>query len=366
MSRNGPGRPLSRHGRKREVEPPMAKQQYPIIERHSEGVTVTARNSVEAQQAANDALGTDCTITSVEKVHEGGIGGFFATELVRMTAKPSQLQEMDAVLTSAEDLVSSLRARAPHFADRLLEEWCQEQKVVEPAKVWQAAPQRVPAEPAPRPVAAPAAVDPVPRPAEMLPNVTVLQPAPVAMPARATVDQRWSHHVLRAMGIPDRVVDAALTHRPTTESEWIVALMGALSGLCTGGPIAPTVMVGPSCANLARQLKLISVAPDELVDSVSSVAVPHVTARALAASLNGRLVHLVVGGGWQHLGGLPVHVVSAASAADLLEAMRVCVAWDASLGWYWSGERYDRIDEFTIVSHIRAKLCVADPVFVPA
>ena len=352
----------------------MAKQQYPIIERHSEGVTVTARNSVEAQQAANDALGTDCTITSVEKVHEGGIGGFFATELVRMTAKPSKLQEMDAVLTSAEDLVSSLRARAPHFADRLLEEWCQEQKVVEqkvvePAQVWQAAPQRPAAEPAPRQVAAPAPVVSAPRPAGVLPalpTATVLQPAPIAMPSRTTIDQRWSHHVLRAMGIPARVVDAALTHGPTTESEWIVALMGALRGLCTGGPIAPTVMVGPSCANLARQLKLISVAPDELVDSVSSVAVPHVTARAAAASLNGRLVHLVVGGGWQHLGGLPVHVVSAASAADLLEAMRVCVAWDASLGWYWSGERYDRIDEFTIVTHIRAKLCVADPVFVPA
>jgi hypothetical protein len=356
----------------------MARQQYPIIERHSEGVTVTARSSVEAQQAANDALGTDCTITSVEKVQEGGIGGFFATELVRMTAKPSKLQEMDAVLTSAEDLVSSLRARAPHFADRLLEEFCQEHKIVEPEQVWQRSPQyaaaqvsaHVPA-PAPAPVGAPQQhVVAAPRPPEVLPNfspnVTVLQPAPVAMPMRTTVDQRWSHHVLRAMGIPDRVVDAALTHRPTGESEWIVALMGALRGLCTGGPVAPTVMVGPSCANLARQLKLISVAPDELVDSVSSVAVPHVTARAAAASLNGRLVHLVVGGGWQHLGGLPVHVVSAASAADLLEAMRVCIAWDASLGWYWAGERYERIDEFTIVSHIRAKLCVADPVFVPA
>ena len=356
----------------------MARQQYPIIERHSEGVTVTARSSVEAQQAANDALGTDCTITSVEKVQEGGIGGFFATELVRMTAKPSKLQEMDAVLTSAEDLVSSLRARAPHFADRLLEEFCQEHKIVEPEQVWQRSPQyaaaqvsaHVPA-PAPAPVGAPQQhVVAAPRPPEVLPNfspnVTVLQPAPVALPMRTTVDQRWSHHVLRAMGIPDRVVDAALTHRPTGESEWIVALMGALRGLCTGGPVAPTVMVGPSCANLARQLKLISVAPDELVDSVSSVAVPHVTARAAAASLNGRLVHLVVGGGWQHLGGLPVHVVSAASAADLLEAMRVCIAWDASLGWYWAGERYERIDEFTIVSHIRAKLCVADPVFVPA
>ncbi|CAN0510292.1 unnamed protein product, partial [Phaeothamnion confervicola] len=82
-----------------------------------------------------------------------------------------------------------------------------------------------------------------------------LQPAiVVAAPMRSLMDQRWSHHALRAMGIPDRVVDAALTQQPTTEAEWIVALMGALRGLCTGGPAAPTVMVGPSCANLARQL----------------------------------------------------------------------------------------------------------------
>jgi hypothetical protein len=111
---------------------------------------------------------------------------------------------------------------------------------------------------------------------------------------------------------------------------------------------------------------LVSVAPEELLDSVSSVAVPHVSARAVAASLNGRVVHLVVGGAWQHLGALPVHMVSAASPADLLEALRVSVAWGASLGWYWSGDRYERIDEFTVVSHIRTMLCVADPVVVPA
>lgn len=336
----------------------MGRTHYPIIERHADGVTVTARNSVEAQQAANDTLGTDCTIVKVEKVQEGGIGGFFATELVRVTAKPLQLSEMDAVLTSAEDLVSSLRTNAPDFADRLLDQWRHETQGAP-------APERTLADVLAERAAAPEpAVVYAPAPAQ--PPLS-LQPAVVAAaPTRSLMDQRWSHHALRAMGIPDRVVDTALTQQPTTEAEWIVALMGALRGLCTGGPAMPTVMVGPSCANLARQLKLVSVAPEELVESISSVAVPHVTTRALATSLNNRLVHLVLGGAWQHLGGVPVHVVSAASATDLLEAMRVCVAWDASLGWYWTGERYERIDEFTIVSHIRAVLCVADPVLVPA
>ncbi len=343
----------------------MGRTNYPIIERHADGVTVTARNSVEAQQAANDTLGTDCTIVSVEKVQEGGIGGFFATELVRVTAKPLKLSEMDAVLTSAEDLVSSLRTRAPEFADRLLDQWRSETQS-EPAPERTLADVLAERAAAPAAAAPPVAVMPTYVPAPVQPPVA-LQPAVItAAPMRSLMDQRWSHHALRAMGIPDRVVDAALAQQPTTEAEWIVALMGALRGLCTGGPAMPTVMVGPSCANLARQLKLVSVAPEELVESISSVAVPHVTTRTLATSLNNRLVHLVLGGAWQHLGGVPVHVVSAASATDLLEAMRVCVAWDASLGWYWTGERYERIDEFTIVSHIRTVLCVADPVLVPA
>jgi hypothetical protein len=343
----------------------MARQQYPIIERHGDVVTVTARSTVEAQQVASDALGTDCTLTSVEKVHEGGIGGFFATELVRVTARPSRgeprtearvarrLEEMDAVLTSAEDLMSSLRAKAPEFADRLLEEWARDAQVATP-------------EPA-APIAVPvAAVEPPPPPPPL-----VVAPAPVSRPAVpaapvTVADRRWSHHVLRAMGIPDPVVDVAARSHPATESEWIVALMGALRDLCAPAAAIPTIMVGPACANLARQLRLVSVAPEELLDSVSSVAVPHVSARAVAASLNGRVVHLVVGGAWQHLGALPVRMVSAASPADLLEALRVGVAWGASLGWYWSGDRYERIDEFTVVSHIRTLLCAADPVVVPA
>jgi hypothetical protein len=74
-------------------------------------------------------------------------------------------------------------------------------------------------------------------------------------------------------------------------------------------------------------------------------------------------VHLVVGGSWQHLGGLEVHLVSAASESDLLNALRVCVAWHARLGWYWSGDRYDRLDEFAVVSYIRSLLNTVEPVY---
>jgi hypothetical protein len=333
----------------------MAKQGYPTVERHASGVTVIARSNVEAQDAASDALGTDCTITSVEKIREGGIGGFFATELVKVTAKPSRLkdldEEFDAVFASAEDLVTSLRSKAPDFADRLLDEWRQDS--------WRAP------DPTSAPLSPPSLVDVVPRvhQAASTPMSAPVSP-PASAPPRRLVDQRWSHRALRAMGVPDRLVDMALGVHPVTEGDWTVALMGALRHYCGRDLGNPMVMVGSSCANLARQLRLVSVAPEELIESVSSVAAPNISARAAAAGLNGRLVHLVVGGSWQHLGGLEAQMVSAGSPADLLDALRVCVAWDAGLGWYWSGDRYDRLDEFAVVSHIRTMLGIAEPVFV--
>jgi hypothetical protein len=363
----------------------MAKQGYPTVERHANGVTVIARSNVEAQEAASVALGTDCTITSVEKVREGGIGGFFATELVKITAKPSRLKdlddEFDVVFASAEDLVSSLRSKAPDFADRLLDEWRQESGLTPerpaaqlPARDPEPTHLRPPTPPTaqwtldqrPYQLTPPSLVDVAPpihqhAPATQRP-AAFANPAPA--PARRLVDQRWSHRALRAMGVPDRVVDMAMTVQPVTEGDWTVALMGALRHYCGRDISNPMVMVGSSCANLARQLRLVSVTPEDLIESVSSVAVPNITARAAASGLNGRLVHLVVGGSWQHLGGLEVQLVSAGSSADLLEALRVCVGWDAGLGWYWSGDRYDRLDEFAVVSHIRAMLGVAEPVFV--
>ena len=178
------------------------------------------------------------------------------------------------------------------------------------------------------------------------------------------VDKRWSPRAMRAVGVPDRVVDIAMTAEPVTEGEWIVALMRAMRGFCGRALTAPTVMIGSSCSDLARQLHLVSVAPEELIDTVSSVAVPEAGARAVVAGLNGREVHLVVGGSGSGLTGVEAHIVSAAPGTDMLEALRACVAWDAHLGWYWAGDKYARFDEFTVVSHIRDLVGAAEPVLV--
>lgn len=407
----------------------MSKRVYPLIESHGDSVTVTAYTTVEAQEAAAKALGTDCTITHVERVQQGGLGGFFATELVRLTARPASTAvtstaDMDAVLASADELVSSLRTRVPQFADRLFEEWERELEapadLVPPRAVAEPTPPVQPArepvrpmaeQPQPRSIAEPLRsigetarrapdlmrdiveadtswvsqfflddedddylLSAVPRLAPairpMIPNEpaeTISEPAPVSSPSMRTsptsapIVDGWSEAALRALGVPDKIIDDAVALSPQTEGQWIVALMSALRDYCGPVPMMSSVMVGPAAANLARQLKLVSVMSDELADSVSSVAFPNATVHDLTKGLHGRHVHLVVGGSWQHLVRVPANVVSAAGARDLLVALRTAAAWGAVLGWYWVGPRYERIDEFAVVELIRTALRSGEP-----
>jgi hypothetical protein len=345
---------------------------YPIIEKLADSVVVTARSTVEAQQAAGDAIGGDCTVVSVERVREGGIGGFFATELVRVVARPSQFcvtaRELDAAMSSAEELVTSMRSSSPQFADRLMSElrlsdladephpeplpvanhqpqaWTRVEDPIEIADAYVA-----PVRTAPSATVASRATAVIERPA-----APIITPAPREAPIAH--DPRWSHQSLRALGLPDRIVDLAVRENPVEGPEWIVALMGAFRTICSSAPAGPTVMVGPSCANLARQLRLVSVDADELSESFSSVAIPNVSAKVARAATNNRYMHVMVGGRWHHLASIQTHIVSAATPADLLEAVRVCCAWDATLGWSPVGDRYERIDEFTLVAHVRSVL----------
>jgi hypothetical protein len=159
-------------------------------------------------------------------------------------------------------------------------------------------------------------------------------------------------------------VDAALAKNPTTEGQWIVALMSILRDYCGKQSVISTVMVGPTSADLAKQLKLVTVEPEELAESVSSVALTDATASVLSNGLNGRQVHLVVGGDWQHFVSVPVHIVSASSSRDLMGAVRVAAAWGATLGWHSAGGRFERIDEFCIIDMLRTVLRDGDRVGV--
>jgi hypothetical protein len=155
------------------------------------------------------------------------------------------------------------------------------------------------------------------------------------------------------IGVPDSIVDAMVAQAPRDDVEWLMALMNALRPLCETPRPGATLVVGPACANLARQLRFMSITAEELPETVSSVAVPHVSAKELLAGADGRSVHLVVGGAWQHLVSVPAEIVSAATDDDLMDALRAAAAWGGTLGWIWGGDRYERIDPFLVASRIR-------------
>ena len=179
-------------------------------------------------------------------------------------------------------------------------------------------------------------------------------PVPFAPPALPSGS--WSAPTLRAFGVPDTLVERILQQRPTDDTEWTVAFMLAARHLCQPVPEGPTVLTGPSGANLARQLGLVSLTGDELGESTCSVASPNAGPLALKHGLGGRHVHLVVGGGWHHLVTVRPDVVSAASDFDLLEALRVAEAWGAVLGWALIEDRYVRIDPYLLAGRVRELL----------
>jgi hypothetical protein len=401
----------------------------PTIEIYGDTVVVVARSAEEAQRTAMDTLGATCTVTAVERVRSGGVGGFFATELVRLTAtrtapgaRPTPPtpaptttaataatsplfsgsdSEMEAVLASAEDLVASLNRRTSGFAERLLDEIGATSAAGAPSDFPLAD------RPAPLPITVPATVPVLDEPFTAQPRPTVrddqaeqlsaadqariaalaelLQrpepqraataaPSPVPTPAPATPAVStptdawpssappartprsaggWSAAALRVIGVPDSIVEAMVAQAPQDDVEWLMSLMNALRPLCETPRPGATLVVGPACANLARQLRFMSITAEELPETVSSVAVPHVSAKELLAGADGRSIHLVVGGAWQHLVTVPAEIVSAATDDDLMDAVRAAAAWGGTLGWIWSDDRYGRIDPFMVASRIR-------------
>lgn len=361
----------------------MAKH-APVIEHSGNTVTVVAPTAEEAMAVAGDAIPGFRT-TSIGKVRRGGLAGFFATEMVRLVAEgpacldttpaPSVLgadlaplgagsgprteRSRDVLgLATADDLIASLcgsggpfaRGVDAPFADRLAAEL--HRSLHEPS-----APER------PTPVA------------EDLrgsdPDSPALSPRsperPTSSPRRPDAAAGvWSAAGLEAVGLPSRLVAGVAAIGPQDEVTWNAALMLALRDHC-GAPLpAGDVMAGPAGAVLAAARHLTVVAAGELADREGAVAVLDADAATLAAGLDGRPLHLVVGGAWRHLATARPAVVSAASIDDLIDAVRVAVAWDAPLGWVHDGAGAVRIDPFLVAAHVRSLLSAVHRAAPPA
>jgi hypothetical protein len=93
----------------------------PDVLTDGETIVVEAPTAEEALQTVAERLGADAEIVSVEKVHRGGLGGFFARELVQIHARrpqPSAAQEAPPMTdTSGEEQTALQRVLAALAGD---------------------------------------------------------------------------------------------------------------------------------------------------------------------------------------------------------------------------------------------------------
>ena len=97
------------------------KNTYPHITRSGSTVTIEARTVAEADAAAEAALGPGFSVQSVRRLRRGGVGGFFALELVELVATSGGRDEAGPEMASAEELLQRLQRNDGNFATRLLD-----------------------------------------------------------------------------------------------------------------------------------------------------------------------------------------------------------------------------------------------------
>jgi hypothetical protein len=341
----------------------------PVVEHAGNTVTVIAPTAEEAMALVGDA-GPGFRTTSIGKVRRGGLAGFFATEMVRIVAEAAegdggrQIAPLGAAaplqLATADDLIASLCGSDGPFAGRLAAGL--QRSLHDP--------------PATAPAEAPATAPVVPTPTDSITPASAnigagdfwhSEPAPRgltderAQRHRSAAAGAWSAAALEAVGLPASLVGRIASVRPHDAVTWNAALMLAVRDWC-GADLPPgAVLAGPACGDLAVALHIPLVDAADVADREGPVALPTASAAELCAAIGERAVHLVVGGAWRHLATVRPTTVSAATGADLVDAIRAAVAWDVPLGWVVDGGEATRIDPFVVAAHVRALLASDGP-----
>jgi hypothetical protein len=222
-----------------------------------------------------EELGDDAEILSARRVRRGGVGGFFASEHVEVSARrvarprpvPAEQVTIDLSDRAAAQRDADLGAQAMAFEDHLQQMVLAVEHEEAPAARDAGAPPRADsmrtesmprrltdADLAPLPPAPPAAA-PAPRPAAV-PPVTYqpmtyepMAPEPVALepvvlepvvddrrprrPPRKSAAMRrgpqWSISNLRRLGVAEEVLRRIVTPQPATDAAWTMALERAIS-----------------------------------------------------------------------------------------------------------------------------------------
>lgn len=297
----------------------------------SDQTRVFEAESAEAALAkVTEELGSGATILEAKKVLRGGLGGFFAKEMV-------QLHVRDDVADAASDDPTSQAGAAPDVPglgsapdadsaspiervlaridadDRDEDEVTFGEYLRRHMTIDATSPAPAPAAPATgAPPAPPAPVSPAPSVPSRVVDPATTPPTVAAAPKASVPDEvpsdwpMWSTTTLDRIGLPEQIVEATRGLSPADDTAWVRVIAEAVETLCRPLPPGPAVLAGPRARRLGSALDLAVVRPPDPVGGRDSVAAPiRGTAREegwLAWARGERYVHLVAGGAnWRPL-----------------------------------------------------------------
>ncbi|HEX7098631.1 MAG TPA: hypothetical protein VF377_05275 [Acidimicrobiia bacterium] len=249
-------------------------------------LTVEAGTAEQALEEITARLGPNAEIVDARKVQKGGIAGFFARELVQITARPRQAEQAPAPFERVLEAALAREAAEPALEGPAAEG-------LEP---------EMSAEVGPQPPGAP------PRPA---------QTAPAEWRLSGGVD--WSVTALARCDLPNPVIEAVMDLDPRDDLGWIAAIAGAVAPWCRPLPIGSSIFVGSSADRIGRSLELEVVTPAEMAPYGGDFAAP------ITAS-HREWLDTVRGERWLHL------VVDEKASMDLLSDDVLAVSWVGSRG----------------------------------
>lgn len=340
-------------------------------------LVIEAATAELALEEVHARLGADAEILVADRVTRGGVGGFFAREVVQLRARRPGADRTGAVrppdiadpaAVGATPGVSQPPSEATRsqpmgldglLADMVAQAGSEERsfaevlrgKLPEMAELG-VTPAEAPAAPAPTAPAASAPAAPVAPVAEPAPpHVTeaVAESLPWTPARSATapgvvhdelqaIQADWSLANLQRLGLPMVVLDAVRSLDPRDEAAWVAGIARAVGTLTRPLPSGPAVLAGPRAAKLAAAMGIETVAVGSKAPAGRAFAV--VTrggeqARSwLAYSRGRRWLHVVVGGeGWRPLLFDEPLAVSWMGEDNLCEAIRLCAELGLVLGY---------------------------------
>jgi len=243
----------------------------------SEEIIVEAEDLEAALAEVAARLGARAEIIDARKVQRGGIGGFFAKELVAVRARPGE--RAAGVDGAIEALVGAADDRETEFEKVLRDQMAEDAHPSDPAPlpvgpmasetaaaagsiqlVGEVAPAGTIPEPPFEPTGTGGDLAPIAERREPAGDGNAWRTVEVAGP-RGCGRVGWSSTALAKIGLPTDIVEATRNLDPRDDLAWIEAIAQAVHPLCGPLPDVPVVVAGGQADRLAGLLDLPLVNP---------------------------------------------------------------------------------------------------------